>query len=41
MPGMLTRKQMEALGKARGEEFDHLILTGMIQHAFPPVERAE
>ncbi|HEV8484906.1 MAG TPA: DUF305 domain-containing protein [Blastocatellia bacterium] len=32
MPGMLTREQMEALRKARGEEFDRLFLTGMIQH---------
>jgi uncharacterized protein (DUF305 family) len=32
MPGMLTSKQMEALKKAKGEEFDHLFLTGMIQH---------
>lgn len=32
MPGMLTAEQMEALGKARGEEFDRLFLTGMIQH---------
>jgi uncharacterized protein (DUF305 family) len=32
MPGMLTPKQMEALKKAKGEEFDHLFLTGMIQH---------
>jgi uncharacterized protein (DUF305 family) len=32
MPGMLTPKQMEALKKARGKEFDHLFLTGMIQH---------
>jgi uncharacterized protein (DUF305 family) len=32
MPGMLTPKQMEALKKANGEEFDHLFLTGMIQH---------
>jgi uncharacterized protein (DUF305 family) len=32
MPGMLTEKQMEALKKARGEEFDRLFLTGMIQH---------
>jgi uncharacterized protein (DUF305 family) len=32
MPGMLTREQMEALGKAKGEEFDRLFLTGMIQH---------
>ena len=32
MPGMLTPEQMEALGKARGEEFDHLFLSGMIQH---------
>jgi uncharacterized protein (DUF305 family) len=32
MPGMLTPKQMEALRQAQGEEFDHLFLTGMIQH---------
>ena len=32
MPGMLTRKQMEALRKAKGKEFDQLFLTGMIQH---------
>src|SRR2546426_931381 len=32
MPGMLTPKQMEALRKARGIEFDRLFLTGMIQH---------
>ncbi len=32
MPGMLTPEQMEALRKARGTEFDHLFLTGMIQH---------
>jgi uncharacterized protein (DUF305 family) len=32
MPGMLTPEQMDALGKARGEEFEHLFLTGMIQH---------
>jgi uncharacterized protein (DUF305 family) len=32
MPGMLTEKQMEALKKAKGEQFDHLFLTGMIQH---------
>lgn len=32
MPGMLTPEQMEALRKARGVEFDHLFLTGMIQH---------
>ena len=32
MPGMLTAEQMEALRKAGGEEFDHLFLTGMIQH---------
>jgi uncharacterized protein (DUF305 family) len=32
MPGMLTPKQMEALEKAKGKEFDHLFLTGMIQH---------
>jgi uncharacterized protein (DUF305 family) len=32
MPGMLTKKQMDALKKATGTEFDHLFLTGMIQH---------
>ena len=32
MPGMLSPKQMDALRKARGAEFDHLFLTGMIQH---------
>jgi uncharacterized protein (DUF305 family) len=32
MPGMLTPKQMDALRKAKGAEFDHLFLTGMIQH---------
>jgi uncharacterized protein (DUF305 family) len=32
MPGMLTPQQMEALRKARGTEFDHLFLVGMIQH---------
>jgi len=32
MPGMLTSKQMDALRKAKGTEFDQLFLTGMIQH---------
>jgi len=32
MPGMLTPQQMDALRKAKGPEFDHLFLTGMIQH---------
>jgi uncharacterized protein (DUF305 family) len=32
MPGMLTAEQMEALRKAKGEEFDRLFLEGMIQH---------
>jgi uncharacterized protein (DUF305 family) len=32
MPGMLTKAQMDALRKANGAEFDHLFLTGMIQH---------
>jgi uncharacterized protein (DUF305 family) len=32
MPGMLTPQQMEALRKAKGTEFDHLFLAGMIQH---------
>jgi uncharacterized protein (DUF305 family) len=32
MPGMLTTEQMDALRKTKGAEFDHLFLTGMIQH---------
>jgi len=32
MPGMLTPPQMTALSKASGPAFDHLFLTGMIQH---------
>jgi uncharacterized protein (DUF305 family) len=32
MPGMLTAKQMDALKKAKGSEFDRLFLAGMIQH---------
>jgi uncharacterized protein (DUF305 family) len=32
MPGMLTPEQMDALGKAKGSEFDRLFLKGMIQH---------
>jgi uncharacterized protein (DUF305 family) len=32
MPGMLTLKQMTALRRARGAEFDRLFLTGMTQH---------
>jgi len=32
MPGMLTSEQMDALRKANNGEFDHLFLTGMIQH---------
>lgn len=32
MPGMLNSQQMEALAKAAGAVFDHLFLTGMIQH---------
>ncbi len=32
MPGMLTPQQMDALAKATGRPFDHLFLTGMIQH---------
>jgi len=32
MPGMLSSKQMDALRKAKGAEFDQLFLTGMIQH---------
>lgn len=32
MPGMLSVKQMAALKKAKGEQFDRLFLAGMIQH---------
>ena len=32
MPGMLTEQQMTSLRTAKGAEFDHLFLTGMIQH---------
>jgi uncharacterized protein (DUF305 family) len=32
MPGMLSPEQMAALRKAKGAEFDHLFLLGMIQH---------
>ena len=32
MPGMLTEEQMDALKKAKGNEFDRLFLAGMIQH---------
>jgi uncharacterized protein (DUF305 family) len=32
MPGMLSPKQMDALRKAKGAEFDQLFLKGMIQH---------
>ena len=32
MPGMLTPQQMNALRNAQGSKFDHLFLTGMIQH---------
>ena len=32
MPGMLTPAQMDELRKAKGPAFDHLFLTGMIQH---------
>jgi uncharacterized protein (DUF305 family) len=32
MPGMLTAQQMGALRKAKGADFDHLFLVGMIQH---------
>ena len=31
-PGCLTAKQMDALRKAKGKEFDRLFLSGMIQH---------
>ena len=41
MAGMLTPDQMSELGKARGEKFDRLFLTGMIQHHQGALEMAE
>ena len=32
MPGMLTAAQMKTLRESKGAKFDHLFLTGMIQH---------
>jgi uncharacterized protein (DUF305 family) len=32
MPGMLTPEQMKTLARSSGATFDHLFLTGMIQH---------
>lgn len=32
MPGMLTKIQMAALAKAKGQAFERLFLTGMIRH---------
>ncbi len=32
MPGMLTPQQMKELAASTGRKFDHLFLTGMIQH---------
>lgn len=32
MPGMLSKAQMDALRRAKGDEFDRLFLSGMIQH---------
>ena len=32
MPGMLSRKQMAELRRAKGRDFDKLFLAGMIQH---------
>jgi uncharacterized protein (DUF305 family) len=32
MPGMLSPSQMQVLRSAHGADFDHLFLTGMIQH---------
>jgi uncharacterized protein (DUF305 family) len=32
MPGMLTPQQMHALRNAKGDDFDHSFLRGMIQH---------
>jgi len=35
MPGMMTDEQMAALDKARGPEFDRLLLEGTIRNALP------
>jgi uncharacterized protein (DUF305 family) len=32
MPGMLSPQQMKELARSKGATFDHLFLTGMIQH---------
>ncbi|MGH3351611.1 MAG: DUF305 domain-containing protein [Nocardioides sp.] len=41
MDGMLTEAQMTELGKARGERFDRLFLTGMIQHHEGAIKMAD
>lgn len=41
MPGMLTKKQMDALKNAKGAEFDKLFLQGMIQHHRGALEMVE
>lgn len=41
MAGMLTPDQMSELGKARGEAFDRLFLTGMIKHHQGALEMAK
>ncbi len=41
MPGMLTKKQMDALKNAKGAEFDKLFLQGMIQHHKGALEMVE
>jgi uncharacterized protein (DUF305 family) len=41
MAGMLTPAQLGELGKARGEKFDRLFLTGMIQHHQGALKMAE
>ena len=41
MPGMLTPEQMGRLDAARGEEFDRLFLTYMIQHHEGALEMVE
>ena len=41
MPGMLPKKQMDALKNAKGAEFDKLFLSGMIQHHKGALEMVE
>jgi uncharacterized protein (DUF305 family) len=41
MPGMLTEAQLDALGAAKGSDFDALFLAGMIEHHEGAIVMAE